>query len=127
MTVVHNNEQYQISVPDGDRRVFEAEIRRIFKVMKDLHCVLLADTSNESSHANQLPACPLLVQLGEHEQLALSFGCKAPDGAELTLEGWESWDAAVHLASLSAGRRVASASGSRTNSGACTPFSCGVM
>lgn len=39
--------------------------------------------------------------------MSLSFGCKVPGGGEVVLEGASCFDAAVHLASISAGERLA--------------------
>jgi len=82
MSVVYGGTTHQIAVREGPegRELFEKDIRKIFG-------------------------------LGKESELQLSFGVKVPDrrldGAEdeLTLEGWESFDAAVFCASLSAGAR----------------------
>lgn len=52
--------------------------------------------------------CRRIYGLGEHEEVCLTFGCKLPDSAqeEICLEGSACFDAAVHLASLSAGERL---------------------
>ena len=82
MSVIYQGKTHQIAVREGPegRELFENDIRKIFG-------------------------------LGTNDELQLSFGVKVPDrrldGAEdeLTLEGWESFDAAVFCASLSAGAR----------------------
>ena len=91
MSVVYNGTVHQLHVSNGraGRAQFERDIRRIFN-------------------------------LGPDVELALSFGCRVPgisvdrgdkgdgsedDEQELTLEGWDSFDAAVFCASLSAGSR----------------------
>ena len=45
--------------------------------------------------------------LGQEDDIMLTFGCKLPNSTEeVTLEGSACFDAAVHLASLSAGQRL---------------------
>lgn len=77
MTVVHQNVVHQVVVKPGEngQRKFQEDIRRIFGLQED-------------------------------DTIQLTFGCKVPGSVhEVTLEGWESYDAAVHCASLSAGQR----------------------
>ncbi|WPT15037.1 hypothetical protein PSENEW3_00002978 [Picochlorum sp. SENEW3] len=77
MTVVHEGVTHQVVVEPGEegQRKFQDDIRRIFG-------------------------------LEGHETIQLTFGCRIPDSRqEVVLEGWESYDAAVHCASLSAGQR----------------------
>ena len=52
-------------------------------------------------------ACRSIYNLGPDAEVSLSFGCKVPgEGGEVVLEGASSFDAAVHLASISAGERL---------------------
>lgn len=77
MTVVHEGLTHQVIVEPGEegQKKFQDDIRRIFG-------------------------------LEGHETIQLTFGCRIPDSRhEVVLEGWESYDAAVHCASLSAGQR----------------------
>ena len=77
-TVVHAGVTHQVCVRPGveGQAEFLATVRRIF-------------------------------QLGEDEEISLSFGCKLPNSCEeVTLEGSACFDAAVYLASLSAGQRL---------------------
>lgn len=77
MTVVHEGVTHQVVVEPGEegQKKFQDDIRRIFG-------------------------------LEGHETIQLTFGCRIPDSRqEVVLEGWESYDAAVHCASLSAGQR----------------------
>eukprot|EP00890_Picochlorum_soloecismus_P005840 jgi/Picsp_1/6257/NSC_03611-R1_protein len=77
MTVVHDGITHQVAVEPGDKGQvkFQADIRRIFG-------------------------------LEETDAIQLTFGCRVPgSGQEVTLEGWESFDAAVHCAAISAGER----------------------
>lgn len=77
MTVVHDNVMHQVVVEPGEygQRKFQEDIRRIFGLQDD-------------------------------DAIQLTFGCRIPEcGQEVTLEGWDSYDAAVHCASLSAGQR----------------------
>ena len=77
MTIVHQGRSYQIPVEQGTdgRAKFEAEIRRIF-------------------------------QLSPLDQISLCFGCKLPGTqGDLSLQGFDAYDAAVYCASLSAGQR----------------------
>ncbi|KAL3138968.1 hypothetical protein ABBQ32_005777 [Trebouxia sp. C0010 RCD-2024] len=77
MTVCHNNVQHLLHVKPGDagKTAFEDSIRRIFG-------------------------------LGPQDIIQLEFGCKAPGtDQDLTLKGWQSYDAAVHCAAVSAGAR----------------------
>ncbi|KAK2078251.1 hypothetical protein QBZ16_004120 [Prototheca wickerhamii] len=85
MTVAHEGKTYQVVVrpgPEG-RDEFEQTIRRIFR-------------------------------LSPGDSISLTFGCALPQaarddpvlaGSEVTLTGWECFDAAVFCASLSAGQR----------------------
>ena len=60
-----------------------------------------------------------IFQLGEDEEIRLSFGCKLPNSSEeVTLEGSACFDAAVHLASLSAGQRLQRQKGQGVPAGA---------
>lgn len=77
MTVVHENVVHQVVVEPGEygQRKFQQDIRRIFGLKDD-------------------------------DAIQLTFGCRIPDSPhEVTLDGWSSFDAAVHCASLSAGQR----------------------
>jgi len=77
MTVVHENVVHQVVVEPGEfgQRKFQQDIRRIFGLQED-------------------------------DAIQLTFGCRLPDSPhEVTLDGWTSYDAAVHCASLSAGQR----------------------
>lgn len=77
MTVVHDNVVHQVVVEPGEsgQRKFQQDIRRIFGLKQD-------------------------------DAIQLTFGCRIPDSPhEVTLDGWNSYDAAVHCASLSAGQR----------------------
>jgi hypothetical protein len=47
-----------------------------------------------------------LFGLRGDEPLQLSFGCRLPEGGDITLEDAECFDAAVHLAAISAGARL---------------------
>lgn len=47
-----------------------------------------------------------LFGLRDDEPLSLSFGCRLPEGGDITLEDAECFDAAVHLAAISAGARL---------------------
>jgi hypothetical protein len=83
MSVVHAGVTHQVQVAPGadGKRAFEREIRRIFK-------------------------------LGAADAVTLTFGCRIPEtAADVTLEGWDSYDAAVHCASISAGQRLRAAGG----------------
>lgn len=81
MTVVHGGQTYQVHVEPGSdgKKAFDAKIREIFNLSPD-------------------------------DAVELTFGCKVPglNEGEVTLSGWESFDAAVHCASISAGLRTAS-------------------
>ncbi|EFN56022.1 hypothetical protein CHLNCDRAFT_13478, partial [Chlorella variabilis] len=77
MSVVHEGSTHQLAVHPGPqgRSEFEAAIRRIFGLAPDA-------------------------------TVQLTFGCRLPDNSgEVTLEGSGSFDAAVHLAAISAGQR----------------------
>mmetsp|Transcript_11471 Transcript_11471/g.32088 ORF Transcript_11471/g.32088 Transcript_11471/m.32088 type:complete len:200 (+) Transcript_11471:1273-1872(+) len=79
MSVVFDGQIHQIKVSGGidGKAAFEADIRRIFRLSAD-------------------------------DELSLTFGCRVPgsvEAQELTLEGWGSFDAAVHCAALNAGAR----------------------
>jgi hypothetical protein len=77
MTVIHQGQTYQVQVKPGEagKVEFDRTIREIFG-------------------------------LNDGDDIQLTFGCKVPgSSAELTLEGWEAFDAAVHCASISAGLR----------------------
>lgn len=77
MTVVHENVVHQVVVEPGEygQRKFQQDIRKIFGLKED-------------------------------DAIQLTFGCRLPDSPhEVTLDGWTSYDAAVHCASLSAGQR----------------------
>ncbi|GAB4813230.1 hypothetical protein N2152v2_000276 [Parachlorella kessleri] len=81
MTIVHNGTSHQVAVQPGPdgKRLFLDRIKAIFNLEDD-------------------------------ESIALTFGCKVPGtGQEVTLEGFDAFDAAVHCASLSAGQRQAKA------------------
>lgn len=77
MTVIHLGQTYQVQVKGGEagKAEFDRSIRDIFG-------------------------------LNGGDDIQLTFGCKVPGSStELTLEGWEAFDAAVHCASISAGLR----------------------
>ncbi|KAL6769032.1 hypothetical protein ACKKBF_B17220 [Auxenochlorella protothecoides x Auxenochlorella symbiontica] len=83
MTVAHDGQTHQVVVRPGleGRAAFERTIREIFG-------------------------------LSENDTVSLTFGCALPQGvdtgaagSDVTLSGWESFDAAVFCASLSAGQR----------------------
>lgn len=68
--------------------------------------------SQHPSDQSAAPATlPLLYRriygLSADAEVSLSFGCKVPGGGEVVLEGASCFDAAVHLASISAGERMA--------------------
>jgi hypothetical protein len=79
MSVVHAGVTHQVAVAPGaaGKASFEREIRRIFG-------------------------------LAAADAVSLTFGCRIPEtsAADVTLEGWDSYDAAVHCASISAGQRL---------------------
>jgi hypothetical protein len=78
MSVVYNGKVHQIRVQPGPigQEKFRDEIRNIFN-------------------------------LSEEDTIELTFGCKIPGSREeeVTLEGWSSFDAAVHCAELNAGAK----------------------
>ncbi|KDD74640.1 hypothetical protein H632_c1164p0 [Helicosporidium sp. ATCC 50920] len=84
--VVHEGRNYQVTVQPGTegKAKFEQTIREIFG-------------------------------LSDKDAISLTFGCALPTppsssptplGGDITLSGWESFDAAVFCASLSAGQRL---------------------
>lgn len=81
MTIMYDGVAHKVAVEPGQRgkERFENEIRSIFG-------------------------------LGPNDSIQLSFGVKIPlpggdASQETNLEGWAAYDAAVHLASISAGAR----------------------
>ncbi|KAK9815250.1 hypothetical protein WJX72_000688 [[Myrmecia] bisecta] len=78
MTVTHNGAMHLLTVQPGEAGMaeFQANIRGIFGLQGT-------------------------------DVISLTFGCKAPgSGEDLTLEGWASFDAAVHCAAIAAGQRA---------------------
>jgi hypothetical protein len=78
MTVCHAGQTHQVAVTPGEEgmRHFQATIRSIFG-------------------------------LQESDDVSLSFGCKVPGAqSEITLDGWQAFDAAAFCAAVSAGQRL---------------------
>lgn len=114
MTVTHEGKTYQVVVrpgPEG-RAAFEHTIRRIFRLSPSdsisltFGCALPQQTSREaagiiSCHGCDWETTSLVTLSVIIQNLHVTFA----GGSEVTLSGWESFDAAVFCASLSAGQR----------------------
>ncbi|EIE27844.1 hypothetical protein COCSUDRAFT_83464 [Coccomyxa subellipsoidea C-169] len=77
----------------------------------------------EEGRANFQEKVRKIFGLQDYEDIYLSFGCIVPGtGDEITLEGWESFDAAVHCAAICAGARKANASKETTSANQRSPL-----
>lgn len=130
--MVYNNETHSILVqpgPEGEAQ-FIREVRRIFQLSEVRGCqgwvgsrswdpplrgthgcvstcaVVQGCLAHEHQHPLPDPAATSPPQ-PQSAELALSFGCRLPNGqGEVTLEGASAFGAAAFLASLSAGERL---------------------
>jgi hypothetical protein len=107
MTVCHNGVSHHVLVepgPEGQQQ-FQATVRRIFGLEEDDAMQLTFGCKVPGSPGERRWTACCASPAGR--AISRSYPPPSPPPAsEVTLEGWDSYDAAVHCAAISAGQRV---------------------